>query len=295
MTPYEVFELTLKVGEKTLGVTYSNYQDAFSFAMKCFNGMSHHLIDYFTNHSNLEKGSYELDLLRYYYVKTIEHRISSDYYADTTRGNVCDLFLSPFDISLSDYPTNLPKHLEMIVNSHQEEARNLAQSVLDSVISQGKTIDENVLNAVAFLGHTVGYHIGKESRLYQSYDCSEMLTRNELSQISGVNMCKWLQNSGYVILQTNYSRETPYSIVAEKDGKQYMILIAEEIAPVRPGFRGEDLGALYDAAHSSDAVPYYACVSLGSNNEEHFRKGVLLNGDSVRFRVDAFGELEKGD
>ncbi len=114
---FSAFCQTIQTGEETLGLSYCDYRDAYDFSLEHYSENSKHFIDYFENHSNLVKGKYEYDLIRYFFIKAIENRISSDLYANTARGNVCDVFCSPFDIALDSYPTNLPKHLESIVKA----------------------------------------------------------------------------------------------------------------------------------------------------------------------------------
>ena len=46
------------------------------------------------------------------------------------------------------------------------------------------------------------------------------------------------------------------------------------------------------AAIDAGATHYYASVSLGSADEQHFSDGIIMYGDAVRFRINAFAELE---
>ena len=291
MDVYQTFLITLKTGEKALGLSYADYQDAYTFSQQHFSAMSHHLLDYFKMHSPLTPERYERDLIRYSFIKAIEHRISSDLFTNTSRGNVCDLFLSPFDISLKNYPTNLPLFLERMVNERQMEAARLTSSIIETLDENGACVEEPVLNAVMFLGQTVGHRVGNENKAYLSYNTSEMLTRNELNSIAGVNLCKWIERDGFNVIQTNFNRETPWSVVAECEGEKYYIFMSTEIAPVAPGFRREDLDLLYKAARNDGAIPWYASVSLASNDDQRFQDGVVLAGESVRFMVNAFDEL----
>ena len=294
MEMFRVFKTALSTGEALLGVTYSDYEDAFSFSNNHYSKLSHHLIDYYENHSNATAGEYEQDLIRYFYIKFIENRIASDLFANTSRGNVCDIFFSPFDVPLKSYPTNLPSHLEALVNEHQEEGGRLATSILNNFREpiSGSEL-ETILNAVGFLGQTIGYHLGKENQSYKGFNCSELLTRNELNEIAGVNFCKWLESNGFSIEETNYTRDTVQNIIANIEGRKVFILLAAEIAPKNPGFLPMDLDALYEAASNEGALPYYASVSIASCDKDHFDKQVVLFGDKVQYRVNAFGELEK--
>ena len=82
------------------------------------------------------------------------------------------------------------------------------------------------------------------------------------------------------------------NIVASNDSNRIFILVSAEIAPVDPGFIPLDLDNLYKAAIDAGATPYYASVSLGSADEQHFSDGIIMYGDAVRFRINAFAELE---
>lgn len=110
-SPFNVFVETIHLGEKLFGLSYSDYHDAYSYSEKYFSPISEHFIDHFDNHSDRQKGTYEYNLTRYIFIKAIEHRIASDLFSSTSRGNACDVFRSPFDIDLDSFPTNLPKHL----------------------------------------------------------------------------------------------------------------------------------------------------------------------------------------
>jgi len=294
MDTFPIFKTVLKIGEAMLRLTYSDYGDAYSFSSNHYSRLSHHLVDYFENHSNATAGEYEQDLIRYFYIKFIENRIASDLYTNTSRGNVCDVFFSPFDVTLKSYPTNLPSHLEDLVNDHQEEGDRLASSIINELSKPlSNSTLETVLNAVGFLGQTIGYHLGKENHQYLGLNCSEMLTRNELNEVAGVNLCKWLENNGFSIEETNYTRDTVQNIIANIENQKVFILMTAEIAPKNPGFLQMDCDALYEAASREGAIPYYASVSIASCNKDHFDKQVILFGDKVQYRINAFGELEK--
>ncbi len=119
-----------------------------------------------------------------------------------------------------------------------------------------------------------------------------MLTKNELNEIAGTNLCKWLIGNGFEIEGANFTRDTIQNIIATKDGDKVFVLLSAEIAPVDPGFIPIDLDNLYNAAMAEKAVPYYASVSLASADNGHFNDGIILYGDQTRFRVNAIGELE---
>ena len=292
-SPFNVFVETIHLGEKLFGLSYSDYHDAYSYSEKYFSPISEHFIDHFDNHSDRQKGTYEYNLTRYIFIKAIEHRIASDLFSSTSRGNVCDVFRSPFDIDLDSFPTNLPKHLEVIVNEKRAEASQIADAVMGEVkTDKDYCFGVEVLNAVQFIGQTIGYHIGKKNAVYKGYQCSEMLTRNELNEIAGTNLCKWLVGNGFEIEGANFTRDTIQNIIATKGGAKVFVLLSAEIAPVDPVFIPLDLDNLYNAALAEKAVPYYASVSLASADNAHFNDGVILYGDQTRFRVNAIGELE---
>ena len=180
------------------------------------------MIDYFLNHSDAKAGEYEYDLIRYVFIKAMEQRIASDLYSNTARGNVCDVLHSPFDIHLQNYPTNMPKHLETILNSCQGDAHDLAKAIYERVKNDDQYLfGVDILNAVQFIGQACGYPVGQENRKYLNYRCSDMLTRNELNKLAGINMCHWLENNSYEILGTNFSMEACANIIAKKQTDPY--------------------------------------------------------------------------
>ena len=290
---FEVFSRTIQIGEKLLGLSYSDYRDAYDFSAQHFSVHSEHFLDYYENHSELVLDEYEFNLIRYFFIKAIEHRIASDLYANTSRGNVCDVFWSPFDIGLSNYPTSLPKHLEAIVNDNQKDAAHLANYIIyESGCDKAFSFGKEVLNAIQFLGQTVGYRIGRENKSYNGYPCSEMLTRNELDNMAGENLCNWMERNGFEIESANFTRDTHQNIIATKDGQLIHVLLSAEIAPEIPSFRHDDLDYLYIDASRAGAIPFTASVSLASADEEHFNTGIILCDDQTRYRVNWFGELE---
>jgi len=290
---FETFVKTIKIGERLFSLSYSDYQDAYDYSQKYHAHISDHMIDFFINHSSAKSGEYEYDLIRYIFIKAMEQRISSDLYSQTSRGNVCDIFHSPFDIVLPCYPTNLPKHLEDIVNDYQKEGHALSQSILEIMYTDKEYVfGSEVLNALQFIGQTIGYHVGQDNRTYKKFNCSDMLTRNEINEIAGNNVCKWMINNSYEIEEANFTRDTYQNIVATKNGERVFVLISAEIAPTDPGFIQIDLDNLYNASKGTGATPYYASISLGSADENHFAEGVILYSDQIRFKVNAFGPLE---
>ena len=241
-TSKSIFTETLKLGEQILGLSFTDYDDAYSFSEEQYSGTSKHFIEHFTHHSDEPKGSYEKDVIRYNYIKAIEHRISSDIYANTSRGNVCDVLRSPFDIHLPAYPTNLPKHLEEIVNSFQKDAERLAREIVLKVLPKvDNSLSHQILNAVQFLGQAFGYHVGRDNMIYNGYKCSEMLTRAEINRIAGSNLCRWLEQNEYEINGVSFSREPCLSIMATQEDSRILIVFSAEIAPTDPGFIKEDL------------------------------------------------------
>ena len=149
-----------------------------------------------------------------------------------------------------------------------------------------------MLNAVQFLGQAFGYHVGQEHMTYKGYKCCEMLTRDEISSVAGNNLCRWLEQNNYEIIGVCFTREPCLSILATHSGSRIFVVFSAEIAPEDPGFIKEDLDEAFAIAEQYEATPYYACVSIGSSDNRHFNDGVILAGDSIKFMVRAFGELE---
>lgn len=153
-------------------------------------------------------------------------------------------------------------------------------------------INYQVLNAVCFLGHAFGYHIGQENKQYLGYNCSEMLTRNELNTVASRVLCAWLEKRGYVIEDIHIKREPCLCIIANNQGNKMYITFASEIDPNSPGFIKADLDALYLMAKQNNAIPYYACVCLRSSDESHCTDGIILADDGIEYIVSSFELLE---
>lgn len=287
---FDIFVNTIKLGEKLLHLHFSDYQEAFEFSGEHYSEMSQHFVEHFTNHSNLTKGEFEENLFRYLFIKSIENRIASDLYSNTSRGNVCDTFYSPFDIFIQKYPTNLPHFLEGIVNYEQKNGTILAHEIYEQNKNDNLLCVE-ILNAIHFIGQAIGYRISQENKTFKGYICPDFLTRNEINQIAISNFCSQLTDSGYQIFDTNYTRDSYQSIVAQKDNEKFNILVSAEISPVEPGFIKLDFDNLYSLSKKEGSHPYYASISLGSTNEQHFNDGVIIAGDDIRYKINAFDEL----
>lgn len=294
MNSSSIFKRALQIGEQILDYSYSDYEDAFLFSSKHFSTLSQHFIDHFMHHSNQRVGTYENSLIKYIFIKAAENRLSSNFYSNTSRGNVCDTFYSPFDITLYRYPTNLPKPLEAIINTLMPKAELLSKEIVRNMHLNGpQLIDEQILNAMQFLGHTAGQQCFDAHPSYKGVSFSEMLTRNELNLIAGHNLCKWMQAKGFEIENSNFSRDSYQNIIANQNGQTFHVLMSAEVFPSEPSFIPQDLDNLYREAHKVGAVPLYASISLGSSKQDHFEKGVLLYGDNVQYKINAFNELEK--
>lgn len=291
MDRFNKFKMALTVGEKVLDFHCTDYQDAYNYSLRSHSMNSESFVEHFSN----QKEPYVLDLLRYIFIKAIEWQVSSDLYANTTRGNVCDIFISPDDIFLDKYPTNLPKCLENAINEYQPVGSVLATELSNAISLSGySTLDIDVLNAVQFLGQTIGNKVSQENAQYKEYHTADMLTRNELNQIAGENFCNWLENNGFEITDTNFTRDTYQNIISQQGQNTLFILMSAEIAPVSPGFLSIDLNNLCKCALESHAIPCYASISMGAVDEKHFQDGIILYGDKCRFRVNAFDQLGEG-
>ena len=290
---FDVFCRTIQIGERLFCLPYSDYHDAYVFSAQYHSEMSDRFLNCFDSQLTFKKVEHELELIRYFLIKAIEQRIVSDLYANTLRSNACDVLWSPVDLSLERYPTNLPKHLENIVNSKQKDAFDLASAIIQELKSDRTFFfGREVLNAVQFIGHMVGYNIGQKNSFYKGYSCSDMLTRNELNEIAGINLCKWLKSNGFKVENANFSRDTYQNIIATKESQKVFILLSAEVIPEDPSFTRQDLDDLYHFALQNEAIPYYASVSLGSTNDAHFNDGVLLFGDQAVFKINTIEKLE---
>ena len=98
---FEIFEKTIKLCEKVLGKFPYDYKEVFEFSKTYYVEIPESLLKYINENENrFKKGSYESDLIRYVYIKYIENRIASDFFSQTSRGNVCDVFFSPEDLNI---------------------------------------------------------------------------------------------------------------------------------------------------------------------------------------------------
>ena len=250
------------------------------------------LVSFFKeNADSYPKGTYEKNLLRFMFVKAIEERIADDFYRETARGKVKNIFYSPLDVDLDVYPMNLPLHLETLVNEQRKVADEVVLGIIEAL---GNAVDsdmEDILVGVFCYAQFYGIKLGKENRIYKSYDCSNMLTRNELLEAAGSYGCKWLENGGFCITETSFNKETYQNIVANRNGKMYYVLLSTEVEPVKPVFTPRELDSYYVIAQEDGAVPALMSVTLRSKDEKHFADGIILAGDETKFKVNCFDEL----
>lgn len=288
---YEIFEKALLICEEVLGPMSLEHKEAYDFSKQYYSMLPEHLANTILNETEkYKKGKYERDLLRFVFVKSIENRIASDLYSDTNRGNVCDVYFSPEDMDLEKFPTNLPLHLEEIVNRQQQTADYIFTKILENFTNFEQEMND-ILLAVFCYGQEYGYNLGQENLKYNSYDCSDMFTRNEITSIGCQNVSAWLEQHKFEITELNHTRDTYQNIIATLDTKKYYILLSCEIVPTTPGFRKKDLENLYKIATSNNALPCFISVSLRSSDEKHFNDGVILAGDKILYKINCFEEL----
>ncbi len=288
---YEIFEKALLICEEVLGPMSLDHKEAYDFSKQYYSMLPEHLANTILNETEkYKKGKYERDLLRFVFVKSIENRIASDLYSDTNRGNVCDVYFSPEDMDLEKYPTNLPLHLEEIVNRQQQTADYIFTKILDNFTNFEQGIND-ILLAVFCYAQEYGYNLGQENLTYNSYNCSDMLTRNEIMSISCNNVCSWLEGNNFEISEMNYTRDTYQNIVAILNDKKYYILLSCEIAPTTPGFRSKDLENLYQISKENKATACIISLSIRSSDEKHFKDAIILAGDEIQYRINCFEEL----
>ncbi len=288
---YDFFDQALSICEAVLGSMSLDHREAYDFSKQYYSILPEHLTNTVLKETETyKKGKYERDLLRFVFIKSIENRIASDLYSDTKRGNVCDVFFSPEDMDLDNYPTNLPLHLEQLVNRQQQTADFMFSKILESFnnIQEGL---KDILLAIFCYAQEYGYNLGKENSTYKTYNCSEMLTRNEINQIACNDACSWLKNHNFEITEVNHTRDTYQNIVALLNSKKYYILLAAEIYPTTPGYRPKDFDNLYDISQKDGALPCIISVSLRSDNEKHSDDGVILADDKILFMINGFQEL----
>lgn len=290
---FKLFVRALRAGELIFDMEVEDYEGAYEIANETFTERSVEFIEAISKSSNEMTGFYEKDLMRYLFIKAIEQVVSDEIYKNTSRGNKSAVTYSPTSIHLKSYATNLPKHLEEVIDSYQGNAKDLAKVIFNEIITMdGELISWPILNAIQLWGQEFGQLIADRNRKYMSYDTSELLTKNEIKEIAGKYFCEWLKPKGFYVKKTDYSRGCYKNIIADKMGKVAYIFMEVEIEPDVPGFIPRDLDTLSEIAEAEGALPYYGAMTVGSMNDEHFRDGVILDGDKVKFKLQSFEKLE---
>ena len=100
-----------------------------------------------------------------------------------------------------------------------------------------------------------------------------------------------LKKNGYEIVAAKTELDKAPNFVAKKDGRLYFIVVKGDIAPYVPDMTIQEKMNLLEHAKAFNAECYFAPVSFGADDEERFRKGLLLRGDALYSRYKGLEKI----
>jgi len=290
---FKLFVRAMRAVELIFDMDVDDYEEAYEMADEFFTKRSKEFIEEINKMQSETFGFYEKDLMRYFFIKSIEQVVSDELFQNTSRGNKSEVSYSPSAIHLKSYPTNLPKHLEEVVDSYQGNAKDFAKVIYTEIITMdGDPISYTILNAVQLWGFEFGQTIASRNLKYMTYPTSDLLTPKEIKEIAGKYFCEWLKPKGFYVKETDYSSGCYKNVIADRMGKVAYIFMEVCVEPDVPGFIPGDLDIFSDLADKENALPFVGSMSIGSMDPEHLRDGIVLAGDKVRFKMHSFEKLE---
>jgi hypothetical protein len=251
--------------------------------------------NYFVNGEQLAVNERSSSIIRYFYFKSMENQISYKLFNGT---GLWDVFYSPEEIEQPVYRTNLPCHLEEMINFQVNEINDFACDLLQyknrvcNTAGDIKLFWKTVLLYIQIIGDIRAERMGLAAKKIGSYSNESMLTIREVREIAGSTLVSQLEASGYEISSFDFGFDPYYNIIAIIHDSTLFILTSAQISPTDPYFRPYELDKLYENSHQNAAIPYYASISVRSVDTSHYKDGVILRGDKTMVRTNAFGELE---
>lgn len=238
------------------------------------------------------------EIATYLFFKALEYHVSYEVYG---RLGLHDTYYSFEEIGNPPFRTNLPHHLDRLIQYHSNEASGLVDDLLNYKNQYcASDLDERAFwfaawNYTQSIGDIFGNILGLATRTIGSYANADILTMREIREISGNTFINQLADHGYEINTCDFGFDPYYNIVAKNGASTFFILVSAEVSPTEPSFKPFELDKLFDISQEQGALPYFASLSIRSADNSHYEDGVIIRGDKAKVRINAFNELELED
>lgn len=282
----DICDICNYVFEAKLPKTQENYEQTKTYEL----GAS--LYTYFAER---DLTGHAQDVFRYVFVKAVEYQISLDVYKDTDRINFAEDFtLTLTEVGENRYPTNLPNHLDGVVDSCQRAGYVFAKEIFEKYKDKlTKDVFITIVNSCFWIGAVLASALHLAENKVGNYNNADLLTGKEVKTIAVNVLREALEEKGCKILDISYDNKYYMNIMFEHEGELILMLVAARVAPAEPDFLHSELTILWEMAQEQKAKPYCAKVVITSADEVHSRDGVILAGDELRYDVKMIGEMQK--
>ncbi len=231
--------------------------------------------------------------IAYFFTKAVEYSIGYDLYE---RQGVFSLPLSPDDIGQKRFRTNLPNHLDDLVNEELVTGTMLAKAYLDTVGEQNPASPqaENAYLTSFLIADTYAQNRKFTNVTIGSYPNTQLLTPNEYRKIAGEMFLPQLEKqiNGCDILEQDFSLDPYFNVIARYQQGLHFILFAVDVAPRDPVVLSQSFYALVEEAKRQGASAYVISLGVRAKDERHFQDGVLLRNEPAMYRLNDFKEID---
>lgn len=130
----------------------------------------------------------EPEIATYLFFKAMEHQFSHTIYGGS---DLHDTFYSVEEIGQPPFRTNLPRHLDRLIQHHSNEASGLVNEILNyKRRTRVSDLDERAFwfsawNYIQNIGEIFSNRLGLATRTIGSYVNADILTMREIRDISG--------------------------------------------------------------------------------------------------------------
>lgn len=258
--------------------TYKDYQNNAKIISDCLNNFKESFV-----HAG-----------RYLFVKAVESRISREIYSGTKREKAKEIFYFPEAIEDTLYRTNLPQHLEKRVNSYIDIADTAAReyrSLLKGDFSKGNAV--KAITDLQMLGEALCCRDKAWENRIGFYSNKDLLSVSEIQDIAVNTFCSWLHGPNAKVAEFDSAMDTFANVSARLGDTHHLVLVRSSVAPAQSTFMEYELEGLYAVAQQTNAVACIADVTVRSENDGHFKDGVILDGDKPLVKIISFNQISK--
>lgn len=231
--------------------------------------------------------------IAYFFVKAIEHSISYDLYDNL---GVFSVPLSPDDIGQGRFRSNLPNHLDDLVNEELKTGSKLAEAYLARTADTDPASEQSdrAYQTALLIADTYAQKQKFSKVTVRDYPNALLLTPNEYRKLAAEMFLPLMEKQieGCDILEKDFSLDPYFNVIARYQQGLHFILFAIEVSPREPKVLSQSFYALIEEAKSQGASAYIISLGIRSKDEQHFQDGVLLRNEPAMYRLNDFREID---